>query len=138
MKIEVRIAQWLLASVFLVMGGFRLWQALHGVQMGNMTLLMSSGEVLRFVRKGGIVSVSLLEGAKAEALEIILPDDCEVIGKSLKDIKLPRACLVCAVVHDNEAVVPNGNTVLYAGDRIIIFVKSEFVKRVMPFFESRG
>ena len=41
-------------------------------------------------------------------------------------------------VHDNEAIVPNGNTVLYAGDRIIIFVKSEFVKRVMPFFESRG
>ncbi|HOV95514.1 MAG TPA: hypothetical protein PK789_01880 [Thermomonas sp.] len=46
MKIEVRIAQWLLASVFLVMGGFRLWQALHGVPMGNQTLLLSSGEVL--------------------------------------------------------------------------------------------
>ena len=109
-----------------------------GVDIVLSSRLLSSGEVLRFVRKGGIVSVSLLEGAKAEALEIILPDDCEVIGKSLKDIKLPRACLVCAVVHDNEAVVPNGNTVLYAGDRIIIFVKSEFVKRVMPFFESRG
>ena len=109
-----------------------------GVDIVLSSRLLSSGEVLRFVRKGSIVSVSLLEGAKAEALEIILPDDCEVIGKSLKDIKLPRACLVCAVVHDNEAVVPNGNTVLYAGDRIIIFVKSEFVKRVMPFFESRG
>ena len=46
MKLEVRIAQWLLASVFIVMGGFRLWQALHGVQMSNMTLLMSAGEVL--------------------------------------------------------------------------------------------
>ena len=80
-----------------------------GVDIVLSSRLLSSGEVLRFVRKGGIVSVSLLEGAKAEALEIILPDDCEVIGKSLKDIKLPRACLVCAVVHDNEAVVPNGN-----------------------------
>lgn len=106
-----------------------------GVDIVLSSRLLSSGEVLRFVRKGGIVSVSLLEGAKAEALEIILPDDCEVIGKSLKDIKLPRACLVCAVVHDNEAIVPNGNTVLYAGDRIIIFVKSEFVKRVMPFLK---
>lgn len=46
MKLEVRMAQWLLASVFIVMGGFRLWQALHGVQMSNMTLLMSAGEVL--------------------------------------------------------------------------------------------
>lgn len=46
MKIEVRFAQWLLASVFLVMGGFRLWQALHGVPTSNTTLLLSTGEVL--------------------------------------------------------------------------------------------
>jgi len=46
MKIEVRLAQWLLASVFLVMGGWRLWQALHGVPTGNQTLLLSTGEVL--------------------------------------------------------------------------------------------
>ncbi|MDE2406273.1 MAG: hypothetical protein KGL91_00225 [Xanthomonadaceae bacterium] len=46
MKIEVRLAQWLLASVFLVMGGFRLWQALHGVATPNMALLLSTGEVL--------------------------------------------------------------------------------------------
>lgn len=47
-----------------------------GVDIVLSSRLLSSGEVLRFVRKGGIVSVSLLEGAKAEALEIILPDDC--------------------------------------------------------------
>lgn len=46
MKIEVRLAQWLLASVFIVMGGFRLWQALHGVATSNNTLLLSTGEVL--------------------------------------------------------------------------------------------
>ncbi|MBV2210108.1 MAG: hypothetical protein KUL77_11165 [Thermomonas sp.] len=46
MKIEVRLAQWLLASVFIVMGGFRLWQALHGIPTSNNTLLMSTGEVL--------------------------------------------------------------------------------------------
>lgn len=46
MKIEVRLAQWLLASLFIVLGGFRLWQALHGVPTANSTLLLSSGEVL--------------------------------------------------------------------------------------------
>lgn len=38
MKPEVRLAQWLLASVFLVMGGYRLWQALHGVATSNAAL----------------------------------------------------------------------------------------------------
>lgn len=46
MKPEFRIAQWLLASVFLVLGGYRLWQALHGVPTANATLAFSSGEVL--------------------------------------------------------------------------------------------
>ena len=46
MKPEFRIAQWLLASVFLVLGGYRLWQALHGVPTANATLAFSTGEVL--------------------------------------------------------------------------------------------
>jgi len=46
MKPEIRIASWLMASVFLVMGGYRLWQALHGVATPNATLAFSAGEFL--------------------------------------------------------------------------------------------
>ncbi len=46
MKLEVRFAQWLLAAAFLVAGGFRLWQALRGVPIGNDALLLSTVEVL--------------------------------------------------------------------------------------------
>ncbi len=46
MKPEVRLAQWLMASVFIVMGGYRLWQALHGVPTSNATLGFSAAEFL--------------------------------------------------------------------------------------------
>ncbi|WP_374557339.1 hypothetical protein [Thermomonas sp.] len=46
MKLEVRFAQWLLAAVFLVAGGFRLWQALHGTPTSDTTLLISTAEML--------------------------------------------------------------------------------------------
>jgi len=46
MKPEIRIASWLMASVFLVMGGYRLWHALHGVPTANATLAFSAGEFL--------------------------------------------------------------------------------------------
>ena len=46
MKLETRLAQWLLAAAFLVAGGFRLWQALHGAPIPNGSLLISAGEVL--------------------------------------------------------------------------------------------
>lgn len=46
MKPEIRLAQWLMASVFLVMGGYRLWQALQGVPTSNATLAFSAAEFL--------------------------------------------------------------------------------------------
>ena len=107
-----------------------------GVDVVLSSRLLSAGEVLRFVRKGGIVSVSLLEGAQAEALEIIVAAGSEVEGKALRNIKLPQECLICAIVHNNEAIIPNGDTVLHADDRIILFAKSELVKSTVPMFES--
>ena len=107
-----------------------------GVDVVLSSRLLSAGEVLRFVRKGGIVSVSLLEGAQAEALEIIVGAGSEVEGKALRNITLPQECLVCAIVHENEAIIPNGDTVLRANDRIILFAKSELVKSTVPMFES--
>ncbi len=44
MKPEARLAQWLMASVFLVMGGYRLWQAMHGAPIANGTLVFSALE----------------------------------------------------------------------------------------------
>ena len=44
MKPEFRVAQLLLASVFIVVGGHRLWQALHGVAIPNGALVLSAVE----------------------------------------------------------------------------------------------
>ena len=109
-----------------------------GVDIVLSSRLLSAGEVLRFVRKGGIVSLSLLEGAQAEALEIIVGRGSEVDGLAVRDIRLPKESLICAIVRNNEAYIPNGNTVLHANDRIILFIKSELSKVTVPLFEGRG
>ena len=70
-----------------------------GVDIVLSTRLLSAGEVLAFAR-GGVVSVSLLEGAKAEAVEVIVQEGAPVIGKRLMDLSLPKECLICAYVRD--------------------------------------
>ncbi len=109
-----------------------------GVDIVLSSRLLSAGEVLSFVRKGGIVSVSLLEGAQAEAIELIIGAGSAVENKTLKALKLPRECLLCAIVRGEEAYIPNGDTVLMANDRVILLVKSEFVKSIVPLFGSRS
>ena len=98
-------------------------------------MLLSASEVLAFVRRGGIVSVSILEGAKAEAVEVIVQKGAKVAGKKLMDVDLPKECLVCAFVRDNKAAIPNGNTILMPGDRTILFILINHVQKVMEWFK---
>ena len=108
-----------------------------GVDIVLSARLLSASEVLAFARRGGVVSVSLLEGAKAEAVEVIVQQGAPVAGKRLMDVRLPRECLVCAYVRGGEAVIPNGNTVLQPGDRTILFIQTKFAQKVIQYFKGR-
>ena len=108
-----------------------------GVDIVLPTRLLSASEVLAFARRGGVVSVSLLEGAKAEAVEVIVQEDAPVAGIPLMDARLPRECLVCAYVRGDEAVIPNGTSVLLPGDRTILFIQTRFAQKVMKYFKGK-
>ena len=108
-----------------------------GVDIVLSARLLSASEVLAFARRGGVVSVSLLEGARAEAVEVIVQPGAPVAGKKLMDVNLPRECLVCAYVRGNEANIPNGNTVLQPGDRTILFIQTKFSQKVIKYFKGK-
>ena len=108
-----------------------------GVDIVLPTRLLSASEVLAFARRGGVVSVSLLEGAKAEAVEVIVQEGAPVAGIPLMDARLPRECLVCADVRGDEAVIPNGTSVLLPGDRTILFIQTRFAQKVMKYFKGK-
>lgn len=107
-----------------------------GVDIVLSSRFLAASEVLAFVRRGGIVSVSLLEGAKAEAIEVMVQNGARVAGKKLMDAALPKECLVCGYVRGNEAYVPNGYSVLMPGDRAIIIVQMKHSKNVLKYFQE--
>jgi trk system potassium uptake protein TrkA len=106
-----------------------------GVDIALSARLLSASEVLAFARRGGVVAVSLLEGAKAEAVEVIVQPGAPVAGKPLMSANLPKECLVCAYVRNEEASIPNGHTILQPGDRAILFIQTKFAPEVMKYFK---
>lgn len=111
------------------------------MEKGGVDIVLSSRhlaatEMLAFVRRGGIVSVSLLEGANAEAIEVVVQQGSKVAGRSLMDAALPKECLVCGYVRDGEPFVPNGHSVLEPGDLAIIIVQSKHSKSVLKYFQK--
>ena len=107
-----------------------------GIDVVLSSRFLAASEILTYVRKGGIVSVSLLEGAKAEAMELIVQENSPVAGKKLMNAGLPRECLVCGHVRDDIASIPRGDTLLEPNDRIILLVDKNHSKRVLPYFKA--
>jgi trk system potassium uptake protein TrkA len=63
------------------------------------------------------------EGA-VNVTELVLTDRCPLLGKPLAACPLPRDVLIASIVRSaagsTEAVIPRGETVLRAGDRVVL------------------
>lgn len=107
-----------------------------GVDVVLSTRLLAAEEVLAFIRKGGLVSVSFLEDAKVEALELILQEGSPIANKPLMEIDIPKECLIGAYVRDGVASIPKGKTILQKDDRVIIITKSSDASDIMDFLKG--
>lgn len=65
-----------------------------------------------------------------ELVEMKLPVNSNVIGKSLAEIRFPAESLVTVVYRNFDYVVPSGSTVLEESDTIIILVNKENIDAV--------
>ena len=82
---------------------------------------ITASDILRFIRGGKVVSVSLLLGGQGEVTEIIASNDSPIIGKPLSKLGLPKGIIIGAIVHNSEVIIPNGNTIIHPEDRIVVF-----------------
>ena len=84
-------------------------------------VFITASSILKIIRGGKVISVSLLIGGKGEVTELIVGKDTPIINKSLEELKLPPGFIIGAMVHKNEVIIPNGKSVIHEGDRIIVF-----------------
>jgi trk system potassium uptake protein TrkA len=90
--------------------------------------------ILKFIRRGHIKSVHSLFENKAEVIEFIVPDKGPLLGKSLKEITLPRNSLILTVLRNGVNEIADGNTVIQANDTIITIAKKSSIKDLEEVF----
>jgi trk system potassium uptake protein TrkA len=89
------------------------------------------GSILAHIRKGDITKVYSLPNNSAEILEIIAhgdPKTSKVVGKAIKQVKLPHGTLIAGLVRGDNDLLLVRDTVIEAEDRVIVFVENS--KRV--------
>jgi cell volume regulation protein A len=66
----------------------------------------------------------------AEVLEYPVAPDDAVVGARVRDLGLPREAVVNVIVRGDEAIPPRGSTILHAGDRLHVLLRSELSRDV--------
>ena len=82
---------------------------------------ITASDILRFIRGGKVVSVSLLLGGQGEVTEIIASEDLPIVGKPISKLGLPKGIIIGAIVHGEEVIIPKGDTIIQPRDRIVVF-----------------
>lgn len=104
-----------------------------GVDMTISPRVLAAEAVLRFVRKGEVINVALLESG-AEMIELRVPERCRVAGRPLAEVGFPDGAIVGALLRDGDVVIPTGREVLRPGDDAVVFTVEESIDEVERLF----
>jgi trk system potassium uptake protein TrkA len=91
-----------------------------GIDIALSPRLVASDHILRFARTTQIQSLTVLDGGKAEVLELSASRGSRVLGVPLKRMNLPRGSLLGAIVHGDQVIIPRGDDVVHQGDTVVV------------------
>jgi trk system potassium uptake protein TrkA len=91
-------------------------------------------KILQHVRRGRIRSVHALEGGKGEMIEAEALETSPLVGSPLKDLDLLQGMRIGAIYRKGKVILPRGDTVIQARDRVVLFAEADRVRRVEQLF----
>ena len=89
---------------------------------------------MQHIRRGRIKGVFSLSDGQAELIDAIALETSPLVGKPLRDAVLPDGVMIGAVFRGDEVIMPSGESVIDAGDRVVLMAMREDVKAVEQMF----
>lgn len=77
--------------------------------------------ILRYVRRGRVMTVAALKGIDAEAIEFNVGNDSPIAGHPLRDIHFPKGAVVGTILRGEQILMPRGDDLIQPGDEVIVF-----------------
>ena len=71
------------------------------------------------------VTLMTLKRAGLGIIEVRVPADSPIVGKTLSAIKLPRSGNIALIIRDDEFIVPTAETKIFAKDEVYALVNRE-------------
>lgn len=100
-----------------------------GLQAVLSPRLITASTILRYVRKGDILSLTSIAEGRAEILEGRIGKTSPLINKTL-DQAQTKASIIGAIIRGKDVIIPSGSDKFTENDKLIIFTLRESIKNV--------
>lgn len=91
--------------------------------------------ILRYVRRGRVMTVATLKGIEAEAIEFRVADDAPIANRLVADLDFPRGGVIGTIIRGEEIIIPRGTDQVLPGDEVIVFALPEAIAEIEKLFD---
>ncbi len=92
-------------------------------------------EVKNDIKLSGVDILATVEQGQGEVLEITVPEEFDF--KKIMDLKLPVHGIIGVIQRKNNVIIPKGDTLIKAGETLIIFTRSENANAIKHYFKVK-
>jgi trk system potassium uptake protein TrkA len=96
----------------------------HFKLLGIQPAVSATDLILRLIEhevpQYGLVHLLALEEERLEIIELEVAEDAPAAGRAVSDVSLPDGALVISVLRDGSGFVPKADTVVQAGDEVLV------------------
>ncbi|MFC1574777.1 Trk system potassium transporter TrkA [Gemmatimonadota bacterium] len=91
--------------------------------------------ILRYIRRGRVMTVATLKGIEAEAIEFRVGEDAPIANQVIADIAFPAGGIIGTIIRGDTIVIPRGPDRILTGDEVIVFALPEAIPEIEKFFD---
>ena len=100
-----------------------------GIDAAISPRLITADAMLRYLRRGQVLSMFTSISTEAETLEMEVLPRARIVGRPLYKANIPEGVLIGAIAHGDTITIPRGDTAIEAYDRVLVFALPKAVSK---------
>ena len=95
---------------------------------------VTANEIKKYITNKNFAVIGALKGGVVEFIELKVSEKSGACGQTVRNLNLPRACIIAAIVNESGAKVPGANDTIKAGDDLVLILEKEKIREVADMF----
>ena len=114
----------------------------HFKMLGVQPAVSATDLILRLIEhevpEYGLIQLLALEEEHLEIIELEVGEGSSAAGCMVRDVPLPDGSLIISVLRDGTGFVPKGDSVIRAGDQVLLILDPGLEDSITPRFAADG